>query len=94
MIVSEHGRTLAELELPAPPIQPLMVADFNGDGLNDIVLVTSRGVYGYVQVGRRVRIRAGGVLGGGKRGSHGAGAYGCNAQCSSRPRPCLLPNER
>ncbi|KXZ54830.1 hypothetical protein GPECTOR_4g901 [Gonium pectorale] len=50
VIVSEHGRVLSELELPAPPIQPLIVADFNGDGLNDIILVTGRGVYGYVQV--------------------------------------------
>ncbi|KAG2490863.1 hypothetical protein HYH03_010781 [Edaphochlamys debaryana] len=50
MIVSEHGHILSELELPAAPTQPLVVADFNGDGLNDIVLVTERGIYGYVQV--------------------------------------------
>jgi hypothetical protein len=32
------------------------VVDFNGDGLNDLVLVTEAGVYGYVQVrGRQTR---------------------------------------
>lgn len=50
VVVSEHGHVLAELELPSPPTQPLLLADFNGDGLNDIVLVTSNGLYGYVQV--------------------------------------------
>ncbi|EFJ41247.1 hypothetical protein VOLCADRAFT_98769 [Volvox carteri f. nagariensis] len=50
VVVSEHGHILAELELPSPPTQPLVVADFNGDGLNDIILVTNRGIYGYVQV--------------------------------------------
>lgn len=50
MIVSEHGHVLAELELPAAPTQPLVVSDFNGDGLNDIIVVTNKGLYGYVQV--------------------------------------------
>ncbi|KAG2434923.1 hypothetical protein HYH02_012121 [Chlamydomonas schloesseri] len=50
VLVSEHGHVLAELELPAAPTQPLVVADFNGDGLNDIILVTNKGLYGYVQV--------------------------------------------
>jgi hypothetical protein len=59
VVVSEHGNTLAELELPEAPIQPLVVADFNGDGLNDIVLVTAQGVYGYVQVRRACAPRGG-----------------------------------
>ena len=50
VIVSEHGNALESLSLPFPPIQPLVVADFNGDGLNDIVVVTAQGIYGYSQV--------------------------------------------
>ncbi|GLI67342.1 hypothetical protein VaNZ11_011416 [Volvox africanus] len=50
VVVSEHGRVLAELELPSAPTQPLVVTDFSGDGLNDIILVTHNGLYGYVQV--------------------------------------------
>ena len=55
VVVSEHGNVLAELELPEAPIQPLVVADFNGDGLNDLVAVTAQGVYGYVQVRARMQ---------------------------------------
>lgn len=50
VLVSEHGNLLDALWLPAPPIQPLLVVDFNGDGHNDIILVTSTGVFGYAQV--------------------------------------------
>ena len=46
VLVSEHGRLLDTLWLPSPPVQPAMVADFNGDGLNDILVVTDEGVFG------------------------------------------------
>lgn len=38
-IVSEHGRELEALDLPDSPTQPLVVADFNFDGYNDIILL-------------------------------------------------------
>ncbi|MEW5319862.1 MAG: hypothetical protein WDW38_010982 [Sanguina aurantia] len=50
VVVSEHGHLLESIEFPFPPTQPLLVADCTGDGLNDIILVTARGVYGYQQV--------------------------------------------
>lgn len=48
--VSEHGNVMATGSLPAPPTQPLVIADFNGDGLNDLIVVTSGAVFGYIQV--------------------------------------------
>ena len=51
VLVSEHGHLMDILWLPAPPVKPLIIADFNGDGLNDIILVTQHdGIYGYLQV--------------------------------------------
>ena len=50
VLVSEHGHLMDVLWLPNPPVKPLIVADFNGDGLNDIIVVTRDGIYGYVQV--------------------------------------------
>jgi hypothetical protein len=49
-VISEHGNVLASMSLAAPPVQPLRVLDFNGDGLNDLVVVTATGVFGYAQV--------------------------------------------
>ena len=34
----------------ALPALPLQILDFNGDGLNDIVLVSHDGLYGWAQV--------------------------------------------
>ena len=31
---------------PSLSMQPAVVADFNGDGLNDIIIVTADGIYG------------------------------------------------
>jgi hypothetical protein len=36
--------------LQALPALPLQIADFNGDGLNDIILVSHDGLYGWAQV--------------------------------------------
>jgi hypothetical protein len=49
-VISEHGNILASMNLAAPPVQPVEVLDFNGDGLNDVVVVTAAGVFGYAQV--------------------------------------------
>ena len=32
------------------PTQPLQVGDFSGDGLNDVILLSGRSLYGYQQV--------------------------------------------
>ncbi len=58
VVVSEHGRELAAVEFPLPPTQRLVVADFNGDGLNDLVEVTATGLFGWTQV----RAGAGGAF--------------------------------
>uniref|UniRef100_A0A0E0N8E7 FG-GAP repeat-containing protein n=1 Tax=Oryza rufipogon TaxID=4529 RepID=A0A0E0N8E7_ORYRU len=49
VVISPSGGLLASIELPAPPTHALVLEDFNGDGLTDIILVTSGGVYGFVQ---------------------------------------------
>jgi hypothetical protein len=48
--MSEHGNELAEFHVAFPPATPAVVADFDGDGLNDIIIVTRSGVFGYAQV--------------------------------------------
>lgn len=35
------------LELPAPPLAPLMPCDFSGAGLTDLIAVTHDAVYGF-----------------------------------------------
>jgi hypothetical protein len=35
--------------LQASPVLPLQLADFNGDGLTDLILVSSSGLYGWAQ---------------------------------------------
>ncbi|KAK6922653.1 hypothetical protein RJ641_010957 [Dillenia turbinata] len=49
VILSPGGSRLATVDLPAPPTHALICKDFSGDGLNDLILVTSNGVYGFVQ---------------------------------------------
>ncbi|KAG8076389.1 hypothetical protein GUJ93_ZPchr0006g45823 [Zizania palustris] len=49
LVISPSGSLLASIELPAPPTHALVLEDFSGDGLTDIILVTSGGVYGFVQ---------------------------------------------
>uniref|UniRef100_A0A803KYL2 FG-GAP repeat-containing protein n=1 Tax=Chenopodium quinoa TaxID=63459 RepID=A0A803KYL2_CHEQI len=49
IVISVDGSILTTLELPAPPTHALVSADFSNDGLNDIILVTANGVYGFVQ---------------------------------------------
>ncbi|KAL6873520.1 hypothetical protein ACP4OV_013602 [Aristida adscensionis] len=49
VVISPSGSILTFIELPAPPTHALILEDFSGDGLTDIILVTSGGVYGFVQ---------------------------------------------
>jgi hypothetical protein len=50
VVLSPSGGILAIIELPAPPTHALIMEDFSGDGLTDMVVVTSGGVYGFVQI--------------------------------------------
>jgi len=50
VVVSEHGYELARLSLAFYPLAPPVVADFDGDGLNDLLFVTPGGLFGYTQV--------------------------------------------
>ncbi|MCO5587867.1 hypothetical protein L7F22_041819 [Adiantum nelumboides] len=52
VILTSSGRQLNSFFLPSPPTHELVVADFSGDGLNDIIVVASNGLYGFVQVQR------------------------------------------
>ncbi|THU44995.1 hypothetical protein C4D60_Mb02t13220 [Musa balbisiana] len=49
VVISHGGNMLASIELPGLPTHALVLEDFSNDGLTDIILVTSGGVYGYVQ---------------------------------------------
>ncbi|KAL6603393.1 hypothetical protein ACP70R_043754 [Stipagrostis hirtigluma subsp. patula] len=49
VVISPSGSILTFIELPAPPTHVLILEDFSGDGLTDIILMTSGGVYGFVQ---------------------------------------------
>lgn len=49
VIISPGGSILTSIELPAAPTHALISEDFSNDGLIDLILVTSNGVYGFVQ---------------------------------------------
>ncbi|PON71532.1 FG-GAP repeat-containing protein [Parasponia andersonii] len=49
VVISPGGSILASVDLPAPPTHALICEDFSNDGLTDLILVTSTGVYGFVQ---------------------------------------------
>lgn len=51
-LLSEHGHLLDAIALPGPPLAPPVVVDFTGDGLNDVIVTTHEGYFGYVQVRR------------------------------------------
>lgn len=50
VILAPNGVELASITLPTNPLEPILVADFNGDRLNDLIVTTSIGTYGFVQV--------------------------------------------
>ncbi|KAF5454513.1 hypothetical protein F2P56_024171 [Juglans regia] len=49
VVISPGGSPLTSIDLPGAPTHALICEDFSNDGLNDIILVTSSGVYGFVQ---------------------------------------------
>ncbi|XP_055802967.1 uncharacterized protein LOC129872115 [Solanum dulcamara] len=49
VVLSPGGSLLTTIDLPAPPTHALVSEDFSNDGLTDLILVTSSGVYGFVQ---------------------------------------------
>ena len=49
-VLSEHGNLLTTFSLSDIPVLPLEIVDLNGDGLNDVLLISNRIVYGYIQV--------------------------------------------
>jgi hypothetical protein len=49
VVLSERGHELDRLVLPHPPVHEAVLADFDGDGLTDLIVVTANGAYGYAQ---------------------------------------------
>lgn len=49
VIISPGGSILASIELPSQPTHALITDDFSNDGLTDVIVMTSNGVYGFVQ---------------------------------------------
>lgn len=49
VVISPGGSPLTSIDLPGAPTHALICEDFSNDGLIDIILVTSSGVYGFVQ---------------------------------------------
>lgn len=49
IIISPGGSIMTKIDLPAPPTHALVCEDFSNDGLTDLILVTSTGIYGFVQ---------------------------------------------
>ncbi|EKF32752.1 hypothetical protein MOQ_003389 [Trypanosoma cruzi marinkellei] len=48
ILSTRTGRVLRTIELEHPPVAPVILRDLNGDGINDIVVVTKEGIYGFV----------------------------------------------
>ncbi|KAE8703845.1 Detected protein of confused Function [Hibiscus syriacus] len=48
-LLTDATCSLTSIDLPAPPTHALITEDFSNDGLTHIILVTSSGVYGFVQ---------------------------------------------
>ena len=69
VFVSPGGRVLASIATPLPPTGPVIVVDFNGDRMNDIIVPTHVGLYGFVQAS------GGGGGGGGEGGGGGRGHF-------------------
>eukprot|EP01025_Chloroclados_australasicus_P053508 TRINITY_DN63058_c0_g1_i1.p2 TRINITY_DN63058_c0_g1~~TRINITY_DN63058_c0_g1_i1.p2 ORF type:complete len:122 (-),score=11.51 TRINITY_DN63058_c0_g1_i1:161-481(-) len=50
VIYNLKGDVIDMVELPGAPTVPLVIADFTGDGLNDILVVTRHTLYGFQMV--------------------------------------------
>lgn len=57
---SQDGSVAQMVPIPGAPVGPVIVVDFNGDGVNDVLLVTTHGVYGFVGA---VQVRSTSVAG-------------------------------
>ncbi|GAB2282792.1 hypothetical protein Dimus_017327 [Dionaea muscipula] len=49
LVISPGGNIMTKIDLPAPPTHALVCEDFSNDRLTDVILVSSNGVYGFVQ---------------------------------------------
>ncbi|KAF3498133.1 hypothetical protein DY000_02055992 [Brassica cretica] len=49
VILSLGGSILASIDLPFQPTHALIADDFSNDGLTDVIVMTSNGIYGFVQ---------------------------------------------
>jgi len=49
VILSPKGSHVTTFPLPAPASAPVLYVDFSGDALNDLIVTTSDGIYGFVQ---------------------------------------------
>ena len=47
MIYSSKGESTGSFELPGSPVAPLVMCDFAGNGLTDLILVTKDAIYGF-----------------------------------------------
>ncbi|CAN6976918.1 unnamed protein product, partial [Brassica rapa subsp. trilocularis] len=49
VILSLGGSVLASIDLPFQPTHAVIADDFSNDGLTDVIVMTSNGIYGFVQ---------------------------------------------
>jgi hypothetical protein len=47
VIYNSKGEATDSFELPASPVSPLVLGDFSGTGLTDIMLVSKDAIYGF-----------------------------------------------
>ncbi len=48
VLLSEHGSVKATVELDEPPVAPPVFGDFSRDGFDDAIVITEKGIYGFV----------------------------------------------
>jgi len=49
VVLSPKGSHVTQFSLPVSGSAPVIYSDFSGDKLNDLILVTEDGIYGFVQ---------------------------------------------
>ncbi|CAM43112.1 conserved hypothetical protein [Leishmania braziliensis MHOM/BR/75/M2904] len=48
IIKTKNGKVTRSISLPEPPVAPVLVVDFNGDGTNDLIVVSKYHIFGFV----------------------------------------------
>ncbi|KAG5470699.1 hypothetical protein LSCM1_01945 [Leishmania martiniquensis] len=48
IIKTKNGRVTRSIPLREPPVAPVLVVDFNGDGTNDLIVVSKYHIFGFV----------------------------------------------